>query len=409
MKRIKAAAILLLIICMMLLTGCWNYREVESLSIVAGFAIDPGEGGQKYHTTFEILDMSGNKNNQPKAELIETEGDTIFEAVRNSIKKCRNKLFFNDCRIVIINSQIAQNGISSVTDLLHRDAESRLTLNLVISQDKSAKEVLKSQGLSTPIISFEISDIINKNTTDLSKALDVKLYDTENLLNGEGVSLSLPAVKTEKEDVKEGEDGNQDGTQSNMQLSDSQSMNKQVTVPIISGTAVFKGDKLVGYLNSEETMDLLFIKNKVNGGVIVIKNSNEDDGDSLEIDKSTTTLKPVISNGEVKMQINIKCTAILGENNTSYDYGSAEGIEKLQQKANETLKSDIKNLISKVQTQYDSDIFGFGREIYRQDYSSWQELKPKWDEIFKSLQCDVKTDVEIKSTAIEKSRIRSFK
>lgn len=76
--------------------------------MVAGFSIDKGETGSGYHMTFEVLDESGGGGNggsgSPSAlrsTLIESDGDTIFDAVRNALKKSDKKLYFGECKAVI--------------------------------------------------------------------------------------------------------------------------------------------------------------------------------------------------------------------------------------------------------------------------------------------------------------------
>ena len=47
MKR-KLLFFLLLAVYMTTITGCWNYREINQFSIVAGTAVDRGENGKFY-------------------------------------------------------------------------------------------------------------------------------------------------------------------------------------------------------------------------------------------------------------------------------------------------------------------------------------------------------------------------
>jgi spore germination protein KC len=97
------------------ISGCWNYREVEKLAIVAGVAIDKGENNP-YKITFEILQVSGGKEAKTVSKIISMEGRTIFDAVRNAISLSGKKLYWSHTKIVVISKDIARNGILRVVD-----------------------------------------------------------------------------------------------------------------------------------------------------------------------------------------------------------------------------------------------------------------------------------------------------
>ncbi len=47
--------IFIIIMCPIILCGCWNYREIDTLAIVAGMAIDKDMVTNKYIVTTEII------------------------------------------------------------------------------------------------------------------------------------------------------------------------------------------------------------------------------------------------------------------------------------------------------------------------------------------------------------------
>lgn len=70
---------------MLLCTGCWNYREIEKTTIVAGVAIDKGTNGYKYHLTYEVLTFPGGNEKSVESALLESDGDSVFDAVRKTV------------------------------------------------------------------------------------------------------------------------------------------------------------------------------------------------------------------------------------------------------------------------------------------------------------------------------------
>ena len=60
----KYISLILILICCLLLTGCWSYREINSLYIVAGIAIDKVAGTDKYNITTEFINIKENEREE---------------------------------------------------------------------------------------------------------------------------------------------------------------------------------------------------------------------------------------------------------------------------------------------------------------------------------------------------------
>ena len=388
MRLRQAAAAVCILAAVFSMTGCWNYRELETIAMVAGFSIDKGETGSGYHMTFEVLDESGGGGNggsgSPSAlrsTLIESDGDTIFDAVRNALKKSDKKLYFGECKAVILSRQLAFEGITPLLDWINRDSEPRLTENLFVSKEATAADVLRQKSPVNPITSYALEKIITNDPDFLAKTPFMQLYKVNGALGGQGISLVLPAL-----DI-----GRQQGD----------------TPPELAGTAVFKKDKLLGFLGSEESKYLLFAQDQVGGGVLLVAESSDTPDTTLEIISSKTEITVLSKGGSPKLGIAVKMEAALGETETALDLSSESGIHKLEQDAARTLESRIGKLIHKTQNEYDSDIFGFGNSIYKDEPRYWDEIAPRWDSLFKNLKADISADVKIKNTALAKSNVKA--
>lgn len=378
MRNIKYLSVFLLLLTMLLLSGCWNYRELDNLSMVAGFAVDKGTGGHKYHLTIEFLDLT---KNQPGSKILETEGDTIFDGIRNAVSESQKKLFFSDCKVIIVSQDIAKDGMASVFDWVTRDAEPRITINPIVSKAATAAELLRQKPITDQMISMEIWRTLDQNTIALSQEPNVKLYQANNMLASDGTSLILPAAKIEK---------SQDGT--NFEL---------------DGSAVFKKDKLIGFLDRYDTKYLLFIKNQIKGGLLLTSPASDGSSVALEIFESKTSVTPEITGKDVSMKINIDMKASLGEDNTTKNYVSAQGIQKVEQSAETTLVDGVSSIIKKVQSQFGSDVFGFGSIIYRNSPEFWGKEKGNWEHSFQTVKSTVTAHVSIENAATANMNIKA--
>nr|WP_252891236.1 hypothetical protein [Thermoclostridium stercorarium] len=70
--RTKAVLLSGLIFTLLVLTSCWNYREVNEIAIVIGAAVDKGKTS-KYMLTVEILDVSRGLQTQVSSKILSVE------------------------------------------------------------------------------------------------------------------------------------------------------------------------------------------------------------------------------------------------------------------------------------------------------------------------------------------------
>ncbi len=379
-KTIKTLLIIIMIFSCMPLYGCWDYVGLNEIGIAIGLAIDKDTSTNMYKLTYEIIDLQKSSKDQgTQTTLVESEGKTLFEAVRNAKSKSATKMFFGSMEVLIISEQIAkEESIKKCIDLFLRDAEPRETINVVISQEPTAKALLKVKGITNSITSTEIKTIIKKDHKITSKTGDIEMFEVYELLNDSGRQLTLPAFHV--------------------------TMNNDKQTVESNGIALFNSDKLIGYLSPEETFYFLFITNEVMGGVFVLE-----DGDhsmvSLEINKNKT--KSSYQYDEKKdnftVTIEIQMEVFLGEYNICSDELDNYTIEKIQKKADKELSKQIKNIIQKVQMEYISDIFGFGNLVYRKDPKLWAEVSKNWNKYFTEIEIEVKSQIHITNTGFMKN------
>lgn len=375
MKKSKITLLTLIIFLSSIFTaGCWNYREVDKLATVAGVAIDRGANGQ-YQVTAEILTISGGKDPKTTSKTVTMEGRTLFDAVRNEISLSGKRLYWSHAKVIILSKEIASEGVTKVIDWYNRDSETRADIHILISEGDSAKEIFSGQGTTEEIKSFVLDDML-KNQASLSKAPATDILRFDNDLKAKGISAIAPTVNLRQVDGK--------------------------MLPHIIGTAIFKGDRLAGFLNGEETKDLIFIRNEIKGGVLV-EEMQTNEGPvfiTLEILKNKTKVIPVVDGQNVEIDLNIDTTVAIDEIEGTENFIDEEGRMEVEKSAENALKGRIESLIMKIQSEYGEDIFGFGAKLREDKVQVWNGIGDNWEEVFKDLQMNVNTMVSIKNSAI---------
>lgn len=372
---------LIILINAVFITGCWNYREVNKLAIVSGVAVDKGTDG-RYIITAEIVQISGGRDTKTTSKTITMEGKTMFDAVRNGISMSGKRLYWSHSKVIILSKEIAGEGITKVIDWYIRDAEAREDVHILISKAESAKEIFEGQSVAEEIKCLLLEEIMdNQNSLSKARTIDILQYNIES--KTKGMATVIPTVNLKQIDGK--------------------------MVLEIIGTGIIKNDKLIGYLNGEETKDLLFIRNEVKGGVLVEGTQENATAPpvTLEIFKSKTKVTPVIIGNNIEIDLNIDTTVAIDEIAGKENYFDEDGCRKLEQIAENSFKERIESFIKKIQTEFDADIFGFGTKLQEDEVKLWKSVSNNWEEIFKDLKVNVKTRVHIKNSAILSKSLES--
>lgn len=372
----KCVCLALVLLFVLSLAGCWSYRGLDEMAIVAGVAIDRADESGKYLLTFEIVDISLSiKEEGPKSKLLESEGSTLFEAIRAAKQKIKNKLYFAHSQLVIISKDIArEDDIGYILDWFMRDGEARETMYLAVSQERSAQDILQSGGVDESLISMKLQKILENDNSITASTVADEVYNAYDTIHTPGKDLALAAVRT--------------------------SQNSGETICESHGIAVFKDRRLVGFLTPQESKGYLFCVGSVDGGVLTFSSKGHGEDDvTLEIEETQTKRSVVNKDGKVSIRVEVKAYCFLGELMNPNVKLDTDKLEELQELAAKKLKKDIMDTIEKVQSEYGADIFGFGSLIHQKDFRLWEQLKHRWDSMFKTIQVEVETEVHIVNTA----------
>ena len=379
----KVRKILILIVISFLLTGCWDYVGLDEITIVSGIAIDKDEKDDKYNLSFEFISLpDSSKEKTIKTKIIEVSGSTIFDAIRNAKKKVMNKLYFANAQVIIVSEEIAkEDGLKAVINFFLRDAEIRETINLIVSKEGKAKDLLDGNTIDNQSIAFEMKKIIDMDSNVTSATKKIQLYEVFNELQIPGETLALPVfhnVKNDKEKVIEA-----------------------------YGTAVFKKDKLIGTLNASESKYYSAINDCLKGGILAVKlasKGKESDifNISLEIAKNDTKKTYTYKQNKFKFTITTNTTVYLGEYNYQNRELNEKDISKIERTAENEVKKGINKLIKKAKEEFENDIFDFGNLVYNGNPRLWDKVKKDWSKTFIEADVDIKSTVKIINTSFIK-------
>ena len=373
----KFISILIIITMTLFFTSCKGTKqEIEKLAVVLamGFDLTPD---YKYMLTAEILNPQKQSSNskasaeQPSKDVLvfSSTGDTPSDAINNLSTDFGKNLYFGHSQFVVIGKDLAESGLSLLIDSSLRGHETRLGNQLILTKNK-ASSIITAGTIDEKIPSNSILNLLKLQSIKGYSPL-VSRLDFANALSSKTAAPIMSVI----------------------------GMNKTSNIGAtfnMSGTAVFKKDKLVGFMNISETRGMQWIKGKVKAGNITV--TSRDNGIiTFALLKANSIVKPIVKGDSVTMQITIKEEANIIEMTDKLDmvqnYKIVEGLNKLQKEA---IEKEVKLALNVAQKEYNADIFDFGGAIHRTYPETWKKLEKNWQDIFPTIKVEIKVNSIIK-------------
>ncbi|WP_078411763.1 Ger(x)C family spore germination protein [Priestia abyssalis] len=380
----KRKIIIVLVVLLVFLTGCWNRRELNTLAIAVGMGIDKVDG--QYVVSFQVVNpgevaSKAGGGEGATAVMFKEKGDTIFEALRKVTTISPRKIYVAHLRMVVIGEEAAKEGIGEILDFLSRDHELRTDFYLAVASDTKAENVLKILLPLEKIPSNKLFTALEVSEKVWAPTVSVTLDEFIANLIGEGINPALTGVKV----IGSQEAGEK---RTNMQEIDPEAQLQYEDI------AVFKKDQLVGWLNEDESKGYTNIVDKLDSTVIQVPCS-EGGKVGIEIMRATSKIKGRVKNGEAKVEVNIEAIGSVGDVECkSLDLMKSNTLKQLEKKTEKVMKEHSEAAIKKAK-ELETDIFGFGQAIYREDPAYWKKVKKNWNEVFVDIPAEVNIKVKI--------------
>ncbi|WP_085524610.1 Ger(x)C family spore germination protein [Tuberibacillus sp. Marseille-P3662] len=387
----KLARILLISIMMLGLTGCWSRVEVNDIAIVTAVGLDEMENGN-IRLTLEVaipnqLVPTGKGGGQgPTTFTASEKGATVMAAYRKLQEKLPRKVFFSHSRIILIGEKLAQEGVSKVLDFFTRYPESRLNDYIMVAKGKAA-DLLEIQTKLERVPSEEMRELTKREIL-----VEVNLRDFTNMLLGTGIEPVAPQFKIKPLEVQDESSFSAGGSQS--------SSEKYMS---ISGSGVFYRDQLVGWMDDIETRGVLWFHDKVKDGVITLKVPQKKGGGkvSTNIVRAKTEIQPKLNQDHLKIVVQVYAETALYENDSKLNLKQPKAIRSLTMMLEKQIQNRMDLALDKAQQQFKSDIFGFGRAVYRKYPGKWRnDYKERWDQVFPKLEVKIVPNVVLERTGL---------
>lgn len=376
------------------LSGCWSRTEPKNLSLVNSVIFDLKANGD-IRIIKEMMKLPGNTGgkqsggSQNTITLLNCEGKTAAEAVRDELNG--KTLFGGNIKARLFSERFAKADMKPVLDYLLRDHLTDETPFMVVVKGDDPSLVYSSMPGISDMLGNYIEEMSKtetkiKNESVYKTTLDfIKEYDDE---GREPVAGLIDVVDNELRPEGGSQAETQDITQRKYKI-------------LYSGLAAFKGNKLVGYMDAKETRAYNFVTGKVQGAIVTLP----DNLTSGKVISAQSKIKTDIINGEATIYVDTKVSLSVIENGNNYTLNEVGPLKEVEQSFNKQLQAEITESIQKAQTQFQSDIFGFGDYVHIQHPKEWRNIKKYWDNTFTKAKVNVAIDSSVMMSGETKDRV----
>ncbi len=414
MKRLRPGikffllSFLLSMMLMFLTTGCWGARETDQMAFILVMGIDKGQNNL-VQVTFQIAipqAIGGKDGGKPgeSTEIISVEAASLFGALQLANAFVSRELTFIHNKVVIVSEDIAREGMAKYINPLVRSREIRRTTFLMVSKGKAREFIEKNKPIleKSPSRQFETFMQANFFTGFLPYSIIHEFYKN---IKSPGSQPFTNLVGVEKEEnLTNKKPGDGDIIKNEVAYLPGEIPRKGGNKIEIIGLAVFRDDKLVGFLNGAETRYHQMITGNFRSAIFTFPDPQRDEKNNIIVIKINKGRSPDIKvtfpedkpHIEVKLILEGEILSI----QSGINYEATDKIGGLQSYIEKLISSEALKMIKKTQQEFKSDICGFG-EYTRKYFWTWKEWEEfNWLKRYPEADVKVTTELAIRRTGL---------
>lgn len=376
MKRIK-----FLILLLPLLSGCYNYRELNDLGITTAVSIDYKDNN--FYVIAEVINPikqqdASSSNNSPFVNY-NSSSSSLQDAFRKVVLESPRQLYAAQLEIIVLSEEVVNNHLEEILEYFARDPEARTEIKIIVAKTEDSTKAITLQTLLTSLSSSNIINSLDLQSKVLGMAYPVTLNELLNMYIDPYLEVVLPSMTLygnyEIGDEKE-----------NITTSSPKAIVK------IDGSTITKDNKILGYLDLEESKILNLINGKLKE--TIIKMNYYDGYIIFEPNRIKVSRELDIKNNIIK--INISGYSKTKEIQSNINLKDPKEVKKLNKALNMELEKKITDTFNSIREKYGTDVFGFQELYYRTNYKYFKENCTNWyEDIYPKIKLEVKANVRL--------------
>jgi len=375
-KSLKAAAVLL---CVLLLAGCWDKIEIEDRLFVLSIGVDSAEAAEqqvsedKYTLSFvsPVVDQI-KEGPGPAFHTYKTVDNSIIMSLSQLLERFSKKQFFGHTRNIFFGEDILKDEklLKEILDGISRFHEFHNSMYAYFVPGR-AEEVFKVKPMYDKLLAPYIAGII-ENSDYTSKIIKLTLSEMIIMLENQEGCLVIPRINPGKEEVK------------------------------INGAGVLKNYKLIGYLGDQETSVYNWLTNKVRGGDIAIEYNNISTVfRHFTFDRKIELSK--VENGNIYLNYKMETEGSIEEYMIGKEIMDNALLKEISREVEKRIEDESEKLIKKFQQEFKADLIGARDYLSKYQPKLYKTIEKDYEKFFTdSMVIEVTANVNIRRVGLIK-------
>lgn|GEM_PF-3761526 len=350
-------------------SGCIYSRSIEVLGMITVLGIDKGE--REHHLVTVGMPIF-QKEAAENVIRLSAEGSSVVNALEEISQNTELDLVTGQIRTVVIGEELAKEGVAKHLDLVTRDSDFPLNAAITVCKGK-ANEFLQYKPKEDPRMGIYLRELLDSaEKRGLIMDADITTFYIKK--NAEGWDPCLPFLEITEEGVT------------------------------FVGRALFRHDKMVGFLSMEENK----IETVLDEQAIVTPISFEDpfgkdeEGNkrakvNIQVNSAQTKVKTSLENGQVKALIKVSIIAEIIDNESNIDLLDPQIINVYNASFAEQFSRRAESILAKTQ-ELRTDPLGVGAYFRMQNYKIWEALggDETWRDYWMTAEVKVETEFNLR-------------
>ena len=333
MKKIILLSIILL------LTGCYDYVEIDDIAIMTGMIIDYKDN--MYEITSQIIE----NENESKTKIYITTCKTITDCISDISKSSNKEISISHLKILVLTENLIKSE-SNYYDYFLRNPKSKMNFYIYTINNEDKDKIFNIYNDDSS--SIYIKELMDFNSKVLSSSVKLSFIDLIYKKEEYGIEIIYPNITINDDKIS------------------------------LQNLIFYSNGKIT--LNDTETIFYNMLTNNINKTVLEIPCNNNTF--SLTIDNLKTKYKWKDNIFNIKISIDSKIT----------DYNCNNDTDTLSKISNKFIKDNISNIIT-IAKDNNYDFIGIGNYIYKHDYKFYNS----WNNKLKDIKTNITVDTVINS------------
>lgn len=365
------------------LSGCWGRLEVNDLAIVAMLGLNrTDDGHMEVLVNVVIPARAGRSRGQESGPaaggrtfiMLRGTGRTVMEAARRIQMELPRRLYWAHTRVILIGEELARAGVRPAIDFLTRHRDLRLTNYMLVAKG----DLVQVMAVATDLEPLPVEHIREISRSRIGAAVTVGDWVRDLAARG-----ADPIAGT-------------------FQLSPPPpgAPPTQQPAPKLVGTALFKGEKLMGFLDEDATHGLLWLRGEQHQGMAAVAVPKAAGNMSVEWVRSTTERTARLERGKVVIHVKAVVEGEISEEEANLDLSDPQAIALVENEFGKGIRKRMEAVLARIR-ESNTDSARLGEVIHRQLPAVWRRLKPTWeDEGLSQVKVVIEVDARIRRTGL---------